>query len=95
MLVLVFLGVLGCGLGRVLGPRLQTCPYRLSAQLAATLPIFASLASGSSVIGLRGILIGLGALLGVFLSGHNSRSRALVFCTAGSALGGLLGSLLG
>lgn len=95
MFLIVFLSVLGCGLGRVLGPRLQTCPYRLSAQLAAALPILASLASGSSVVGLRGIVVGLGALLGVFLSGHNGRLRALLFCAVGSALGGLLGSLLG
>ncbi|MCW5868038.1 MAG: hypothetical protein KIS61_12320 [Candidatus Eremiobacteraeota bacterium] len=93
--MLVLLALVGCWLGRVLGPRLKTCPYRLSAQLAAALPILASLASRSSLFGLKGVLVGLGALLGVFLSGHGNRWRALGFCTLGSALGGLTGGQLG
>ena len=93
--MLIFVAVLGCWLGRVLGPRLQTCPFRLSAQLAAALPIGAGLVTGSSVAGLRGVLVGLFALLAVFLSGHHSRLRALLFCAAGSALGWLLGGQLG
>ncbi|MBN9418206.1 hypothetical protein ABS71_12195 [bacterium SCN 62-11] len=91
--MLVVLAVLGCFLGRVLGPRLKTCPYLLSAQLAAALPIVGGLTQ-SSELGLRGILVGIGALLGVYASGHNSRLRALLFCAAGSTLGGLLGQSL-
>lgn len=93
--MLVFLALLGCLLGRVLGPRLRTCPYRLSAQLAALLPVLGGLAGGSSLWGLRGILVGLGALLGVFGSGHNSRLRALSFCGVGSLIGFLAGGSLG
>ena len=88
----VALAVLGCLLGRWLGPRLQTCPYRLSAQLAAALPILAGLFRSTPL----GLPVGVGAVLGVFLSGHGSRLRAMVFCALGSGLGGLLGqSLLG
>ncbi len=93
--MLVLLALVGCWLGRVLGPRLHTCPYRLSAQLAAALPILASLASGSSLLGMKGLLVGLGALLGVFGSGHKSRLRALVFCGAGAGMGVLVGGSLG
>jgi len=92
--MLILMAVLGCWLGRVLGPRLKTCPYRLSAQLAAALPIVAGLVTGSSLAGLRGVLVGFCALLAVFLSGHNSRLRALLFCVSGSALGLLLGERL-
>ncbi len=45
--MLITMAVLGCWLGRVLGHRLNTCPYRLSAQLAAALPIVAGLVTGS------------------------------------------------
>lgn len=93
--MLVLLALVGCWLGRVLAPRLQTCPYRLSAQLAAALPILAGLAGGSSLLGLRGTLVGLGALLGVFASGHNSRMRALKFCLAGAGVGLLVVGSLG
>lgn len=91
--MLVFVAVLGCFLGRVLGPRLKTCPYLLSAQMAAALPIVVGLAR-SSALGLCGILVGIGALLGVYLSGHNSRLRALTFCALGAGLGALLGQPL-
>lgn len=93
--MLVLLAVLGCWLGRVLGPRWRTCPYLLSAQMATCLPILAGLATGSSLSGLQGILVGLGALLGVFGSGHRSRLRALTFCGVGAGAGAFLGGQFG
>lgn len=95
MPIFVLLALLGCGLGRWLGRPLRTCPYRLSGQMSASLPILAGLASGSGLSGLRSILVGVGALLGVFASGHNSRLRALGFCALGSTLGHFAGGWLG
>jgi len=92
---LVLLAVLGCLLGRVLGPRLKLCPYRLSAQVAAALPILVGLMALDSAGGLRAIVVGVGATVGVFASGHNSRARALAFCLLGAGLGGLIGGGLG
>lgn len=92
---LVGLAPWGCWLGRWLGPRLRTCPYRLSAQLAAALPIIAGLIGLDSLGRLQAVAVGLGALLGVFASGHGSRARALLFCVAGAVLGAALGLQLG
>ena len=92
---LVMLAVVGCLLGRVLGPRLKLCPYRLSAQIAAALPILVGVMALDSAGALRAILIGVGATVGVFASGHNTRLGALAFCLLGSGLGGLLGGRLG
>lgn len=89
---LVVLAVLGCLLGRVLGPRLKTCPYRLSAQTAAALPILVGVCSLDSGGALRAIVVGVGAVLGVFASGHNTRMRAMLFCLTGAGLGGLVGT---
>ena len=92
---LVMLAVAGCLLGRVLGPRLKLCPYRLSAQIAAALPILVGLMALDSAGALRAILIGVGAVVGVFAGGHATRLRALAFCFLGSGLGGLIGGRLG
>lgn len=92
---LVLLAVLGCLLGRLLGPRLKLCPYRLSAQMAAALPIVVGLLMLDSAGALRALLTGAGATLGVFFSGHNGRLRALAFCFLGAGLAGLMGGLLG
>ena len=92
---LSLLAGLGCLLGRVLGPRVKLCPYRLSAQVAAALPIVVGLLALDSAGALRAILIGVGATVGIFASGHNTRLRALAFCLLGSALGGLIGGQLG
>lgn len=84
----------GCWLGRILGPRLRTCPYRLSAQLSAALPIGVGLAILDGTGAMKAMVVGLGALLGVFASGHGSRARALLFCALFASLGGLLGMQL-
>jgi len=92
---LVLLALSGCLLGRVLAPRLKLCPYSLSAQIAAALPISVGLMALDSAGALRAILIGVGATVGVFASGHNTRLRALAYCLLGSGLGGLIGGGLG
>lgn len=78
-------------MGRVLGPRLRTCPYRLSAQLAAALPILVGVCLLNATAALQSLLIGGAAVVGVFISGHGSRSRALLFCSSTAWLGALVG----
>lgn len=92
---LVLLAILGCLLGRVLGPYLKTCPYRLSAQTAAALPILVGVCALDSGGALRAIGVGVGAVLGVFSSGHNSRMRAMLHTLFGAGIGGLVGMQIG
>ena len=77
---------LGCLAGRWLGPRLGTCPYRLSAWTGAGLPILLSLPLG---LGLAGIGIALPAAVGIFLAGHRSRALAAASALAGGLSGAL------
>ncbi len=86
----ILLAALGCALGRHLGKALGRCPYAFSAQLSALFPGLLGLALGQG-IGLTCLLAGGAACLGVYLSGHGSRLRAVVGALAGSGLGCTLG----
>ncbi len=90
--MLVAAAAFGCLMGRVAGPLLKSCPYRLSAQMAAAAPIILALASRDIRLSLASLPVGLGATTGAFLSGHNSRLRAVLMATLGAALGALPGT---
>ena len=79
------LAVFGCWLGRLVGPRIGLCPYVLSAQLSALVPFLFGLLQGVEVT-LAHLAIGAGSALGVYVTGHSPRDKALL----GSALGGVL-----
>ena len=83
---------LGCFIGRAAGPLLNTCPYRLSAQLSAATHILLAMAGRDSRLSMASLLVGLGATVGTFLSGHNSWLRAVSMATLGAGLGALPGS---
>lgn len=83
---------LGCFIGRAAGARLKTCPYRLSAQMSAAAPILLAMAGRDSRLAMASLLVGLGATVGTFLSGHNSWLRAVLMATLGAGLGALPGS---
>ena len=89
--MLVALAVLGCWLGRWSGPIVRLCPYRLSAQTAAALPIGAGLFSQQADLGVTSLVVGLGAAVGTFSSGHNSRMRAVLCAGLGAAVGACVG----
>ena len=57
--------------------------------VAAFLPLIASIPfmSGSPELAPAALVVGMAAAVGSFLSGHNSRLRAVLFALAGGALG--------
>jgi len=91
------LAVLGCVTGRLLGPPLKQCPYRLSGMLAAVFPALVGLAAIAFLpelkglqFALNGIVTGMGACTGVFASGR----RSLGVAALGALVGGAAGSAL-
>lgn len=87
-----FFAALGCLLGRLLGKPLGICPFMLSALIAAVLPLAVAslgLLGASPQVYLNSLLVGAGGAVGTYLSGHNSRMRA-VSCAFGGGLGATL-----
>ncbi len=101
LMLFPFLTFLGCLVGRLLGPSLKVCPYRLAAILSAAVPTIAGLSSlaflpeaNALQMALTGVLAGMGACTGVFLTGHRSIPLACVGALAGGAAGAALGAIL-
>lgn len=91
---LVVSAALGCLLGRWAGPRLGWCPYVFSAGLGALGPTLVGLAGADARLMMVALLAALGATVGTFLSGHNSRWRAIAMASTGAAAAALLGRLV-
>lgn len=96
-----FLAVLGALAGRLLGPPLKKCPYRLSGIMSAAFPTVAGLATIAFLpevealkCALTGIVAGMGACSGVFASGQRSLLLALLGAFVGAAVGSGLIALL-
>lgn len=95
------LAALGCLTGRLLGPALKVCPYRLGALLAAAFPTVVGLSTIAFLpevqalkFALTGILAGMGACTGVFATGHRSLSLACAGALVGGAAGAAMGAIL-
>lgn len=101
LMVFPFLAMLGCLVGRIIGPVLKVCPYRLGAILAAAVPAVGGLTTMAFMpeeralqLALTGVLSGMGACTGVFLTGHRSIPLACLGAIAGGAAGTALGAML-